>query len=162
MVTVRRSLRRLLRASVLALLVLGLLVKPVMVLCADAHEIQHALLAAAEPAGIPHFHGDRDDPQPNSDATHGTRNLAQSASFAYAPITPVMAVLAPSFRPSRCLRRRARRWWSVRPRHPSDLRSPDACGRLARRVPASTRCHRVHGVHPRVHHARTHHFRSSQ
>ena len=98
-VNVRRSLRRLLRASVLALLVLGLLVKPVMVLCADAHEIQHALLAAVEPAGIPHFHGDRDDPQPNSDATHGTRNLAQSASFAYAPITPVMAVLAPELPP---------------------------------------------------------------
>jgi hypothetical protein len=89
--SLRRSLHRILRASVLALLVLGLLVKPILVLTADAHEIQHALLAAAGPPGIPHFHGDRDDPQPNSDQTHGTRSLLWSAGV-FEPITPVLEV----------------------------------------------------------------------
>jgi hypothetical protein len=72
---------------------LGLMVKPILVLTADAHEIQHAFLAAAGPPGIPHFHGDRDDPQPDSDHTHGSRSLLGSVG-AFAPITPVLEVPA--------------------------------------------------------------------
>ncbi len=91
-----RRLHRLLRASLLAVLVLGLVAMPVMHVMCEVHSIQHALLAAQDPHGV-HFEGDKDDPgdmgQSGAKHTHGADgiwNLGGGPSFA--PVAPVFAL----------------------------------------------------------------------
>ena len=86
-----RRLQRFLRASLLTLLVLGLLAKPVVLFMCEVHSIEHARIAAADPHGI-HFEGDRDDPgdngQSGSKHTHGANGVWQLSVATFASVVP--------------------------------------------------------------------------
>lgn len=91
-----RRLHRYFRASLLALLVLGLVAMPVMHVMCEVHSIQHAMLASQDPHGV-HFEGDKDDPgdmgQSGTKHVHGADgiwNLGGGPSFA--PVAPVFAM----------------------------------------------------------------------
>ena len=91
-----RHLHRLLRSSLLALLVLGLVAMPVMHVMCEVHSIEHAVLASLDPHGV-HFEGDKDDPgdrgQSGEKHTHGADgiwNLGGGPSSA--PVAPVFAL----------------------------------------------------------------------
>ncbi|BCT91674.1 hypothetical protein LYSHEL_06980 [Lysobacter helvus] len=89
-----RRLQRSLRASLLALLVLGLLITPVMHFMCEVHSIEHALLASVDRTHTVHFEGDRDDPgdqgQSGSKHTHGA-NWYEGGSPSFTPVVPVLA-----------------------------------------------------------------------
>ena len=86
-----RRLQRFLRASLLALLVLGLLAKPVVLFMCEVSSIQHARIAAQDPGGL-HFEGDRDDPgdhgQSGTQHTHGANGVWQLSVATFASVVP--------------------------------------------------------------------------
>ena len=91
-----RRLHRYFRASLLALLVLGVVAMPIMHVMCEVHSIQHAMLASQDPHGV-HFEGDKDDPgdmgQSGTKHVHGADgiwNLGGGPSFA--PVAPVFAM----------------------------------------------------------------------
>lgn len=91
-----RRLHRLLRSSVLALLVLGLVGMPLMHVMCEVHSIEHAMLASLDPHGV-HFEGDQDDPgdhgQSGAKHTHGAAGIwNQGGGPSFAPVAPVFAM----------------------------------------------------------------------
>jgi hypothetical protein len=91
-----RHLHRLLRSSVLALLVLGLVAMPLMHVMCEVHSIEHAMLASLDPHGV-HFEGDKDDPgdhgQSGAKHTHGVDGLwNQGGGPSFAPVARVFSV----------------------------------------------------------------------
>jgi hypothetical protein len=72
-----------LRASLLVLLVLGLVVKPVLNQIGELHSIEHTVLADADGHGHGHGHdhdGDQDD-EPGQDHTAGAHGLMHQANL---------------------------------------------------------------------------------
>ncbi len=73
-----------LRASLLVLLVLGLVIKPALNQIGELHSIEHAALADADGHGHEHGHdhddGDQDD-EPGQDHTKGAHGLMHQANL---------------------------------------------------------------------------------
>ncbi|UHQ19527.1 hypothetical protein LVB87_15270 [Lysobacter sp. KIS68-7] len=98
MIKVRR-LRRLLRTSLLALLVLGLLVRPVLLSIGDGHEAEASLVASTD-GHVVHDHIDHDDngkPCPDqAQGDHGARSTGGGTVFAtVAPLAVAILQLPP-------------------------------------------------------------------
>jgi hypothetical protein len=87
-----RHLPIFLRASLLVLLVLGVVIKPVLNQIGEFHAVEHALLADADGHG--HDHDDDHDDEPGQDHTDGAHGLMHQASVgAAADILPTLALL---------------------------------------------------------------------
>jgi len=99
-----RRLRRFLRASLLALLVLGLLVRPVLLSIGDGRAAEASLVASHD-GHVVHDHVDHDD---NGKPCPGRRRAitVRGARAAAQPSRPSRRLPSRSsnFRPSRCLR----------------------------------------------------------
>ena len=91
-----------LRASLLVLLVLGLVIKPVLNQIGELHSIEHAALADADGHGHEHGHDHEDggqDDEPGQDHTKGAHGLMHQANLgASSDALPVLAIQPlPSF-----------------------------------------------------------------
>jgi hypothetical protein len=86
-----------LRASLLVLLVLGLVVKPVLNQLGELHSVEHAALADADEHGHDHA-GDQDD-EPGQDHAKGAHGLMHQANLgASSDVLPTLAIQPlPSF-----------------------------------------------------------------
>lgn len=98
MIKVRR-LRRFLRASLLALLVLGLLVRPVLLSIGDGRAAEASLVASHD-GHVVHDHVDHDDngkPCPDqAQGDHGARSAGGGTAFAtFAPLALALIQLPP-------------------------------------------------------------------
>lgn len=69
-----------LRASLLVLLVLGIVVKPVLAQVGELHAAQHASLTDADGQGHGHEHGSDQGDESNSDHTQGAHGLMHQGS----------------------------------------------------------------------------------
>jgi hypothetical protein len=80
-----------LRASLLVLLVLGLVIKPVLNQIGELHSIEHAALADADGHG--HDHDDDQDDEPGQDHTKGAHGLMHQANLgASTDALPTLAI----------------------------------------------------------------------
>jgi hypothetical protein len=88
-----RQTLKILRASLLVLLVLGLLAKPMLNQIGDLHSLEHAVLADADGHG--HDHGDDHDDEPGQDHAKGAHGLMHQANIgAFSDSLPTIAFLS--------------------------------------------------------------------